>query len=270
MDKIIWLSDIHFDRQKKSNIKRFTKELNKESPDMIVISGDISNGRDTIKHLHSFCSNLTSKVCFVLGNHDYHWKSFSKLEAELKHVTALDNSYWLTESGVVKLNSNICIIGTEGWYDAAFGDPMNLTFSPDWMLIKDLRKLSSMKDRIDMFKKLSEQSVKIITSQIKSAFEKYDTAYLVTHFPPFKLAVEPPPAPYISDLWYSYNTNYLLGEEILSVMSNFPNKMLKILSGHTHYEREFSPVQNVICNVAGPSYCDKLKLSQLIIVNKQK
>lgn len=79
---VLHLSDPHFPRQK-GKLKRFFKELAQLEPDLIVITGDLTEDEGGVEALVEAVSGLRSRygIFAVPGNHDY--SSYSILESLL-------------------------------------------------------------------------------------------------------------------------------------------------------------------------------------------
>lgn len=117
--KIVQLSDIHIGRTlKKDFCEMLVTKVNALSPDLIVITGDMVDGRvEFMANDLSPLLNLKSKIgtFFVTGNHEYYWEVDEWIDWIRKsQMTALENEN-------IKLNYN----GAH-FYLAGINDPTSI------------------------------------------------------------------------------------------------------------------------------------------------
>ena len=255
MKKIIWLTDTHVTFSflwKKYALVRHIKNL---EADAVFLTGDISNGLFIDYVLYYLATHIDIPIYFVLGNHDYYFKSFNDVHNDIRSLSKrYDNLFWLTENHPLKLKNDTCVIGTEGWYDSQLGDSEYMKFTIDWWLIEDFRKLKNMSERIESFRSIAKNSASNIENKLIQAFnEGYKEVYLLTHVPPFKEATRDE-GTIMENFWLPYNTNSAMGRTIKNVMSNFPDKKLNILAGHTHTRVVVNLDHNIECRVNNANY----------------
>src|SRR5438128_329697 len=75
MPRIAWLTDLHFDFLSPDEERLFLDRVRRDGPDVVVISGDISEARDVANDLRAIAERLALPVYFVLGNHDFYYGS---------------------------------------------------------------------------------------------------------------------------------------------------------------------------------------------------
>src|SRR5579885_2817844 len=189
-DKYLWFTDTHLDKVAPWNLMRFFLHVRKENPKGIFLTGDISNGILTPSHLRLMATFIECPIYFVLGNHDYHFSSIAEMHRKIRELCKeFPNLIWMKDAGVVHINDEVCLIGSEGWYDAVNGKPEFLKFTFDWFLTKDFRDLPNMDARIKMWQKMADESAHELVDKLEKAMEqKYKNIYLLTHFPPWKEA----------------------------------------------------------------------------------
>jgi predicted MPP superfamily phosphohydrolase len=253
--KYLWFTDTHLDKVMPWTKYFFIKNVAKQNPKGIFLTGDISNGRKTIKDLERLAKRLTCPIYFILGNHDYHWHFIDQMHDKIRTLCQkYPNLIWLTEAGVIHINDEVCIIGAEGWYDAEEGKPEYLKMTFDWWLVKDFRKLPSMEDRIAAWRALADKSAEDIANKLEQAIErKYKTIYLLTHFPPWKEATRDV-GTFMEKFWLPYNTNLRLGRAIEKVMVEHKKKHVLVLAGHTHTDAWIHVSRNIECKVSKAKY----------------
>jgi predicted phosphohydrolase len=250
-EKYIWLTDSHlyfFNRYKLLN------SILDQKAKAVFLTGDFSEGPSFLSNLEFFGKKLGRPLYFVMGNHEYHFSSFAKTHQAVRDLCAkYPNLIWMTENGIVPLNDEAAVIGTEGWYSVDVGNPIYLQYTFDWWMIEEFRKLPSMKKRIEKFKDLASDSAKLITKNLSEAIETYKTVYLLTHFPPYREADRY--HSWISEtFWEPYNTNITMGKAIDKVMENNKKRNVIVLSGHTHSPMQIHVSRNVECRVGKGSY----------------
>lgn len=102
--KVIHLSDIHIDKLKVS-VKKIQKAVQKEKPDLIIISGDYIERRENIPSFMDFMKLISgiAPIYLCLGNHDY--EAFKGDEKGLQNY--MDR---IKQTGAHILhNSSVCI-----------------------------------------------------------------------------------------------------------------------------------------------------------------
>lgn len=255
MKKLIWLTDTHVTFSflwKKYALIRHIKNL---EADALLLSGDISNGLFIDYVLYYIANHVDIPIYFVLGNHDYYFKSIKDVNSDIRSLSKrYDNLHWLTNSEPLPLKDDTCIIGAEGWYDCNLGNSEYIKFTIDWWLIEDFRMLQGTKERIEAFRQLAlDYANQIEVKLIKAINSGYKEIYLLTHVPPFKEATRDE-GTIMENFWLPYNTNTALGKVIKNVMSRFPDRKLNILSGHTHTRVVVNLAHNIECRVNNANY----------------
>jgi predicted MPP superfamily phosphohydrolase len=252
--KYIWLTDTHLNKVNPITKTSFIYRLRQEKPKGIFLTGDISNGLLTGFDLKIMAKFLGCPIYFVLGNHDYHFSSsFEDTHVKIRELCKENpNLIWMTESDPIPLTEEIAVIGTEGWYDAGAGNAKYLKVTPDWLMIKELRDLSTMEDRVLAFQKLADESCIKITKKLEQALSQgYKTIYLLTHIPPWREATRNV-GTIFENFWLPYNANLRLGDTIEKIMKNHPDRHVICLAGHTHDPKTVRICSNIECHVGYP------------------
>lgn len=250
--KYLWLTDTHvtiLNRHKLLNV------ILDQKPAAVFLTGDISNSSSsTISTLEFLGRRIGRPLYFVLGNHDLH---FSDRNSTFNEVRSLCKTYknltWMTDNQTIQLSEQSCLIGHEGFYDARVGNPDYIKFTLDWLFIKDTRDLPSMKERIEMLRSWSEESITYISKKLEESLSNYKSVYLLTHFPPFTEASRC--YSIIGDqFWHPYNTNYGLGQALEKIMEKYKKRNLTVLCGHVHQPVQIHAARNIECRVGRGSY----------------
>ena len=264
--KILHLTDIHLDHLYLEAIQRYCRRLKQEAPDIVVITGDISNANLISEHLLVLRKELAPcPVFFVAGNHDFYNGSIEEVRAEFSsHCTYIgpakttpsgEGAYWLGSSGVIHLSETHALIGIDGWYDGGYADWFKSQLDMnDYYLIKELSgpMIQTRQERFNALQRLSAASADYIQVQLQTAFDSgYTTCYVATHVPPFRES-----SVYsgkISDnTWLPHFSSKKMGDALKLVCLANPNKQAIVLCGHTHGASTYLPLKNltVICGAA--------------------
>lgn len=132
--------------------------------DIVLISGDTSWAMDLDDAVPDFNSliPLKGKKIFIRGNHDYWWKSISKVRA------SLPENFYALQNDCLKFG-NVIICGSRGW---------SVEGSPDF-------KQDDMKIYLREVERL-----KLAFKCVNSIREEGDEVYCMIHFPPFNVRRE--------------------------------------------------------------------------------
>ena len=201
--------------------RRFINRINSSESDGLIITGDISNGMMLESHLRYLATHYDRPIYFVLGNHDYYWRHRDSVESDVRRLCRLhDNLHWLSdEDEPVSLKSGIALVGDEGWYDVAVGGHGMSKWCIDRLINLDYLPLASYDQQVEVWKERAHRSTKKLISKINDALDNHDVVYVATHFPPW---VEASRSNWqlSREYWLSYNTNFVLGQEIENLMKN--------------------------------------------------
>lgn len=265
--KFLWFTDTHFDKVMPWTFASFILKINKEKPNGIFLTGDISNGLLIDFHLSILAKCISCPIYFVLGNHDMHFSSIEKIHLKIKKICEkYPNLIWITDTGIVSLNSDVALIGSEGWYDASNGKSEYLQFTIDWMLTKEFNTLPSIYHRILYWKKLANESANIILHNLNIAINNgYKTIYILTHFPPWKEATRNV-GTWLEKFWLPYNVNLTLGQQLENIMINHTDINIIVLCGHTHCDSWIHVMKNVECKVQSSKYYGNMRNEEIIFI----
>ncbi len=269
MKKYVWFSDTHLNHSVLPFLKRrFVSRLREAAPDGLFLTGDISSGHWLESDLRFLARNFDGPIYFVLGNHDYHFRHIESVHADVRRLCATHlNLHWMTDSGVISLTEDVALIGTEGWYDAALGDPNLLRYTPDWWMTFDFLHHDDMSGRLNKFRDMAKASADFIARKLETALETHKTVYVLTHVPPWKEATRAE-GTRMERYWLPYNTNAAMGKEIERVMDGREEKHAIVFAGHTHTPCTIQVSKSIECNVARASYWGKVRAEETIIIGR--
>jgi predicted phosphohydrolase len=266
-NKYFWNTDLHLGSIPPWTFLNFVRHIRKEKPNGIFLTGDISTGPLLTSHLALMARFIKCPIYFVLGNHDMHFSSIEVMKAKVRNVCKkYSNLIWLTDSDVVALNNDVALIGAEGWYDANFGSYKYMQATLDWILIDELRNLKTMKERVDAFKKMADESISILEPKLKKAISSgHKRIYVLTHFPPWAEAPRNENKIFKS-FHLSYDTNIRLGKMIERVMNDHKDVNITVLCGHTHFDAVIYISPNIECKVISNKYYGFMRNEEQIFI----
>lgn len=266
--KYLWCTDTHLDKVATLTKAGFIRRISRENPAGLFLTGDISNGIMTCWDLKILASYINCPIYFVLGNHDYHFaSSIENRNDDIRKLCSQEkNLIWMPDQDVIGLNDEVALIGVDGWYDAAIGDPKWLRYTVDWILIDSLRKLPNMSARVSAFKELSERSCELMEKKLNKALDlDYKQIYIMTHFPPWKEATRDV-GTMMEAFWLPYNVNLRLGQTIERVMQDRHKRHVTVLAGHTHTDCWIYVTRNIECKVNDAKYYWRLRNEEMIFI----
>ncbi|MBD3161848.1 MAG: phosphoesterase [Candidatus Eisenbacteria bacterium] len=251
--KIGWLSDIHLNFLDDDAVTTFIGELATTGVDAWVISGDIGEAHSVLDYLDRLASGLDRPVCFVLGNHDYYRGSIAGVSREVAAAARADSLVWLTSSGPIEMDEDLCIVGDDGWGDARFGDPIGSRVElNDFHLIEELEGLGRS-ELIAKANALGDESADRLAPKLDQAALHNAKVCIVTHVPPFEGAAwydgrQSGPE------WLPWFSCAATGRVILDCAERNPDVDFLVLCGHTHGHGCFQASRNVAVHTAGAKY----------------
>lgn len=268
--RLAFLTDLHLNFLSEQGINHFClSQVLSESPDLLVITGDISEAPILKEHLRSLSKGLGDNlpIFFVCGNHDYYNGSIADLRQEL----TLDHCYpdyekepgnlykgtwWLGGSGVVPLTEKAALVGHDGWYDGWYANFMQSRLDMnDYYIIKELKQHKINKGLLlQECRNQATISANYVREQMESAFTQgFETVYVATHVPPFK-ENSTYNGKISDDDWLPSFSSKIMGDTILDVMLKYPEKHCIVLCGHSHGGAYHRPLKNVECYTGEATY----------------
>lgn len=262
-NQYLWITDTHL---KPWTRHRLLNLILDDKPQGVFLTGDISYGPTLLKDLEYLGRKAGRPIYFVLGNHDYHFSSIEKVHQGVRELCKkYKNLFWMTESGIIPLTEEVCVIGTEGWYDIMVGNPKFIKYTFDWFLTRDFKKLPTMEDRFQAFRKLAQESADKIVPLLKLAMGEYKTIYLLTHVPPWPEANRDA-GTWMEQFWLPYNVNLTLGKALEDTMLDYKKRKLIVLAGHTHTDCWIHVSRNIECRVNQAKYFGTIRNEERIFI----
>lgn len=254
MRRIAWLTDIHLDFLEPSKVDEFLDRVSDENPDGVLMGGDIAEADSVVEYLARMDERLGRPVCFVLGNHDFYGGSIAAVRAAVaKLCDARSRLNYLTHSSTVALTPDVGLVGHDGWADARVGDYRHSqVMLNDYRLIRELAGVSKMA-RWPLLNQLGDQAAEHVRRVLPEALDRHQHVFLLTHVPPLRQACWHQ-GRLSDDQWAPHFTCQAVGDAILDIMRQRPERRLTVLCGHTHGSGETRPLENVVILTGGAEY----------------
>lgn len=255
MPRIAWCTDIHINFLDAPKRQSFYTSIRAERPEAVLVTGDIAEGHNVDRLLQEMTSSVGVPILFVLGNHDFYgvkiktvrdwFGTLNQKSDRLKYLPLLGD--------VVHITDDACLTGVDGWADAQLGDYFYSRVQlADDEYIEDLKHRS----RSDLFDKraaLGKEEATKAEYLIRLGFKTYQHIYFATHIPPFKEATWHAGA-HSDNEWLPFFSCKQVGDVLYKLASEFPEKKITVLCGHTHGSGEFKALPNLITYTGSARY----------------
>ena len=254
MTRVVWLTDLHLNFVGSKTVERLLDEIIATDPAAVLIGGDIGEAKSSATYLSQFESQLKCPIYFVLGNHDFYRGSIPVVRDAMRQLCREHpDLHYLTQLGVIELTPRVGLIGHDGWADARYGDYENSdVILTDYALIAELAGHFQL-DRRPTLERLGDEAAAHIRQVLPEALARYERVVLLTHVPPLREACWH--AGRLSDdNWAPHFSCKAMGDAILDIMREHPDRKLTVLCGHTHGEGEAHPLDNVEVLTGGAEY----------------
>jgi 3',5'-cyclic AMP phosphodiesterase CpdA len=254
--RLAWLTDLHLNFLPYAQVDEFLGRVEAIEPDAILITGDISEAGDLGGMLRHIDERIVRPVFFVLGNHDFYHGSIRDVRAlatrmcdsaagQLRYLTAMAEP--------VELTPTVALVGHDGWADARLGDyERSLVMMNDYRLIAELAA-HGKRDRWPILQALGDEAAQHVRTVLPRALARYPHVLLATHVPPLREACWHEGRP-SDDEWAPHFTCKAMGDAILEIMHDHPQRKLTVFCGHTHSPGECRPLPNVEIFTGGAQY----------------
>jgi predicted MPP superfamily phosphohydrolase len=249
-----WLTDIHLNFLRTDDMHGFLEVLWAMEVDAFLIGGDIAEAVDLLYYLKKIDAALDRPVYFVLGNHDYYHGSIRGVRTEVaKFCAEHPKFHYLTQSEACELSPRVALVGHDGWSDARLGDyEKSIVMMADYEWIEELVP-GGRQGRWEILKRLGDEAAAHIREVLPPALEKYPEAVLLTHIPPTRDSCWYA-GKHSDDNWAPHFTCKAMGDAILEIMREYPQRKLTVLCGHTHGRGTSHPLPNVTIFTGGALY----------------
>jgi len=252
--KLLWTSDIHLSFHQKQEIDRFLQGVKANTPDYVVISGDIGEATSVLEYLNYIAGALPCPIYFVLGNHDYYGGSIEDVRFMMALISSINPKlHWLPNHGVIELTPKTAILGHGAYQDARFGDYTNSTLMlNDYVHIAEFKNLDH-KTRGEKLNALGDEAAAYFDMHLPNAMAKYENLIVVTHPPPFR-EVTRHMGKISDDNGLPHFSCKAVGDALLKHCRQYPNCSVTVLCGHTHGGGEIQKLPNLHVIVSESDY----------------
>ncbi len=253
--RLAWLTDIHLNFLPYERVDAFLNSVQRAEPDGVVITGDISEAHDLAAMLVHIDDALARPLYVVLGNHDFYHGSIHAVRDTVAGLAGVrPNLHYLTiEQAPFELTAHTAIIGDDGWADARLGDyERSQVMMHDYRLIAELAGLNKL-ERWSMLQLLGDAAADHIRNVLPAALDRYEQVILATHVPPLREACWHE-GNISDDEWAPHFTCKAMGDAILQIARDYPQRQITVLCGHTHSPGECRPLPNVRILTGGAKY----------------
>jgi 3',5'-cyclic AMP phosphodiesterase CpdA len=253
--RLAWLTDLHLNFLPYAQVDEFLGRVAALEADAFVLTGDVSESRDLLDMLAHIDEALARPTYFVLGNHDFYHGSIREVRAAAAGLcNERPRLHYLTAAAEpIELTQELAIVGHDGWADARLGDyERSLVMMNDYRLIAELAGHGKL-DRQPILNALGDEAAAHIRDVLRPALARYPQVLLATHIPPLREACWHEGRT-SDDEWAPHFTCKAMGDAILSIMRDFPDRQLTVLCGHTHSAGECRPLGNVQILTGGAKY----------------
>lgn len=265
MTKLAWLTDVHLNFLDVIKLGAFCVNISKESPDAVLLGGDIAEASSVEKYLRLVKNQVVVPIYFVLGNHDFYHGSIPMVRSRIEELSnKVKGLQWLGLDNIVEIAPHVALIGYDGWPDGRLGNyAQSSVMLNDYLLIKELADLSKY-DRLKKLNELGDEAAVHAKKVLQTACEQYQKVICLTHVPPFKEACWHEGK--ISDEnWLPHFTNKAAGDVLKEVMVKHPQCSLTVLCGHTHGEGYAKILPNLEVKTGGAVYGHP-RIQELIVI----
>jgi predicted MPP superfamily phosphohydrolase len=240
--KIAWSTDLHLNSVKPAEIEQFCDDVLRCDVSAILLGGDVSESNELIQWLKFLESRLRIPIFYVLGNHDYYGSDITTIRVSVKH---LENNYlhYLPITGLVNLNSDVVLVGHDGWGDCRVGSLDRFEILTDYLAIRDLWETIDREDLLDGFSnraqlrqklnELGDEAADTLRPNLLKATKSCARVLILTHVPPFRESCWHD-GNISEETWLPGFTCKAVGDLLMSVAESHPNSSFTVLCGHTH------------------------------------
>jgi Icc protein len=253
MTRLIWTTDLHWERLHERERQEFFESVAELRGDGLIISGDFGEAANVLEFLQRLHEETRLPIYFVLGNHDFYFSSFAKVRAAIRQFVQTPGYFWLTECPPLSLGDDVALIGHEGWADARLGDYNGARQAPlDFQHIEELAGLTKQR-RLELLQQLGDEAAAALRQSLTAALQTHRHVLCVTHVPPYRETCVDSSGR-VNEERLPFYTCHALGQMFREVMSSHPDHSLTVLCGHTHEEADARVLPNLRVIVKSAAY----------------
>jgi 3',5'-cyclic AMP phosphodiesterase CpdA len=251
---LAWLTDIHLNFLEAEEVRQFLGQVRSAGPDAVLLTGDISDAADVVNRLAQLDDAIARPIYFVLGNHDFYGGSIHGVREAVRQLCReRSNLRYLTGHEPIELVSGTGLIGNDGWADARFGDyERSFVMMNDYKLIAELAGITKA-ERWPVLKALGDQAAAEIRRTLPAALARFRHVLIATHLPPLREACWHE-GQISDDEWAPHFTCKAIGDVLLEIAPEYPDREVTVYCGHTHSPGVARPLANLTIYTGGSEY----------------
>jgi predicted phosphohydrolase len=250
--RIALTADLHFGTRHTAGHRAtldLVARLAEQSPDLLILAGDIGAGDDFERCLASF-DQLPCLKAAVPGNHDIWVRSHDSrgdsldlYERVLPAICKEHGFQYLDQDPLLLPESDLAIVGSMNWYDYTWDSDLLKAAAPDdWAeRLASKRFTRGMHNDANFVRwptndvEFTKRIVDKLIADLDTALARVTKAMVVVHHPPIRgllyPAREPPPLDAL--LWRAFSGNSRLELALTKRSQHIPF----VFCGHTHTAR---------------------------------
>jgi Icc protein len=193
-------------------------------------------------------------IYFVLGNHDFYCGSIHVVREAVRQLCReRPNLHYLTDAEPIELVSGAGLVGHDGWADARFGDyERSYIMMNDYKLIAELAGMTKAQ-RWPLLKALGDQAAAALRPVLIEALDRFPRVLVATHLPPLREACWHE-GQISDDEWAPHFTCKAIGDMLLEIVRERPDRQVTVYCGHTHSPGITRPLPNLTIFTGGSQY----------------
>ncbi len=252
--RLAWLTDIHLNFVPLAGRIKFYAAIRNEKPDAILLGGDIGESDTLVPYLAEMERELDLPIYLVLGNHDFYRGSIAVMRNQVATECARSSRLnWLPLAGIVPINSNTALIGHDCWADGRLGD----FFTSDVRLndYQHIRELTGLTKQacFEQLNALGDEAAAYLRMRATEVLASGRDVLILTHVPPFREACWHEGG-ISDDNWLPHFTCKAVGDALVALMREHPNRTMTVLCGHTHSAGTAKILPNLVVYTGGADY----------------
>ncbi len=254
MKHIVWSTDIHLNFVDSTAFNQYVERLLDASPDLVLIGGDIAEARNIVDYLTKLDDSLSCPIYFVLGNHDFYHGSTTQVRDAVRRLCAQrEKLVYLTDQKCIEITEGVGLVGHDGWADARIGDyERSMVMMNDYRLIEDFAGVGKQ-ERWPILKAMGDTAAAAMRQSLPRALDHYARVLVLTHVPPLREACWYN-GRISDDEWAPHFTCKAMGDALLEIARQYPDRELTVLCGHTHSPGVCYPLPHMQIITGGAEY----------------
>lgn len=244
------------------------QQVNRLQCDLVIITGDISEGEDVAFQLQRLANSINRPIFFVLGNHDFYQSSIESTRCSLGNLARQHPLlHYLHDERVISLSSSVALVGEDGWGDATEGGyDRSMVMLNDFHLIDDFRQTPKTTWQ-QALQELGREAAVRLNAKLEEACQSHSAVLIATHVPPFR-----------ESCWYEGHTTddnwapfFVCGQAgaaIRKIAEKYTQVKFDVICGHTHHSGITTLLPNLTITT-GPAVYGRPDVTGSIIVDTE-